>query len=29
LQHFRSFFVDFKDDVPNVDQSVVVLRKPV
>jgi 2-polyprenyl-3-methyl-5-hydroxy-6-metoxy-1,4-benzoquinol methylase len=26
--HFQSYFVDFKEDVPNVDQSVVVLRKP-
>jgi len=28
MQHFGSFFVDFTEDIPNVDQSVVVLRKP-
>lgn len=29
VQNFGSFFVDFKEDIPNVDQSVVVLRKSV
>jgi hypothetical protein len=28
-ENFGSFFVDFNEDVPNVDQSVVVLQKPV
>ena len=27
-QHFRPFFVDFNEDVSNVDQSVVILQKP-
>lgn len=26
-KHLGSFFIDFKEDVPNVDQSVVVLQK--
>ena len=28
-QNFESYFVAFNEEVPNVDQSVVVLRKPV
>ena len=28
-QNFGSFFVDFNESIPNVDQSVVVLQKPV
>jgi SAM-dependent methyltransferase len=28
LQHFGPYFVDFYEDIPNVDQSVVALRKP-
>jgi 2-polyprenyl-3-methyl-5-hydroxy-6-metoxy-1,4-benzoquinol methylase len=27
-QHFRPFFIDFSEEVQNVDQSVVVLQKP-